>query len=90
MAVQAHFGSQTESRSPLIVLFDVVLKVLFVGLRRVDALQNYQNVSGTGFNMKFGLIFKPIQQLRFGLAIHTPTWYHLTNGLRKVRQGSDC
>lgn len=42
-------------------------------------LQNYQNVSGTGFNMKFGLIFKPIQQLRFGLAIHTPTWYHLTN-----------
>ncbi len=39
MAVQAHFGSQTESRSPLIVLFDVVLKVLFVGLRRVDAAE---------------------------------------------------
>jgi hypothetical protein len=30
---------------------------------------------GTGVNMKFGLIFKPINWLRIGGAIHTPTWY---------------
>lgn len=41
-------------------------------------LENYENVSGTGFNVKVGLIFKPIQELRIGLAVHTPTWYHLT------------
>lgn len=40
-------------------------------------LENYQQMSGTGFNVKFGLIFKPINELRIGLAVHTPTWYSL-------------
>lgn len=40
-------------------------------------LDNYYNVSGTGFNYKFGLIYKPIQELRIGFAFHTPTWYQL-------------
>ncbi|MDE7154301.1 MAG: hypothetical protein K2O00_07670 [Muribaculaceae bacterium] len=40
-------------------------------------LSNYKNVSGNGFNMKFGLIVKPVQELRLGFAIHTPTWYSL-------------
>ncbi len=43
-------------------------------------LQNYQAVSGTGFNMKFGLIIKPVNEFRIGLAVHTPTWYKLTYG----------
>ncbi len=30
---------------------------------------------GTGFNMKFGLIYKPVNWLRIGGAVHTPTWY---------------
>ncbi len=41
-------------------------------------LYNSQAISGTGFNFKFGLIFKPINELRIGAAIHTPTWYRLT------------
>lgn len=41
-------------------------------------LYNYYKVDGVGFNYKFGLIVKPIQEFRMGLAIHTPTWYHLT------------
>ena len=41
-------------------------------------LYNYYKVDGVGFNYKFGLIVKPIQEFRIGLAIHTPTWYHLT------------
>jgi hypothetical protein len=32
---------------------------------------------GVGHNFKFGLIYKPINEVRLGLSIHTPTWYHL-------------
>lgn len=44
-------------------------------------LQNYQQVTGSGFNMKFGVIVKPVNELRIGLAVHTPTWYKLTYGV---------
>ncbi len=39
-------------------------------------METYQRVSGSGFNLKFGLIFKPINEFRIGLAVHTPTWYN--------------
>lgn len=38
-------------------------------------MYNTYRVSGTGFTYKLGLIVKPIQQLRLGVAFHTPTWY---------------
>lgn len=41
-------------------------------------INNYYHVSGTGWNYKLGLIFKPFQELRLGFAFHTPTWYQLT------------
>jgi hypothetical protein len=31
--------------------------------------------SAVGLNAKFGIIFKPVQQMRFGFALHTPTIY---------------
>jgi hypothetical protein len=34
---------------------------------------------GIGVNGKFGVIYKPAEQARIGLAIHTPTWYQLTD-----------
>ena len=34
---------------------------------------------GIGVNGKFGVIYKPVEQARIGLAIHTPTWYQLTD-----------
>ncbi len=40
-------------------------------------IDTYQRVSGTGFNLKLGLIFKPVNEFRLGLAVHTPTWYNL-------------
>lgn len=40
-------------------------------------LNNYR-VNGTGFNFKLGVIVKPIQELRIGLAFHTPTYYSLS------------
>lgn len=41
-------------------------------------LNNYSHTSGTGFNYKIGFIVKPIQELRFGIAVHTPTYYNMS------------
>lgn len=41
-------------------------------------LNNARKTTGTGVNLKLGLIFKPINELRLGFAVHTPTWYNLT------------
>lgn len=41
-------------------------------------LRNYSHTSGTGFNYKIGFIFKPIQEFRLGIALHTPTYYNLS------------
>lgn len=41
-------------------------------------LRNLYNASGQGFNYQLGLIVKPIQELRFGFAFHTPTFYNMT------------
>ena len=41
-------------------------------------LNNFYQVSGTGFNYQLGVIVKPVQELRLGFAFHTPTWYNLT------------
>ncbi len=40
-------------------------------------LDSWKNISGTGFNFKIGAIIKPINELRIGLAVHTPTYYNL-------------
>ncbi len=46
-------------------------------LKNFIALKYRYNLQtrGTGFNVKLGLIYKPIQWFRVGAAIHTPTWY---------------
>lgn len=41
-------------------------------------LGNYSTTSGNGFNVKLGVILKPVPELRIGFAVHTPTWYHLS------------
>ncbi len=53
------------------------------GLTTGDAgfdLYNTKHITGSGWNFKAGVIVKPIQQLRLGFAIHTPTWYNLSHG----------
>lgn len=40
-------------------------------------LDNWKKVTGTGINVKFGLIFKPVNELRIGFAIHSPTYYSM-------------
>lgn len=38
-----------------------------------------QDLDITGVNFKFGAIVRPVEWLRLGAAIHTPTWYFLTD-----------
>lgn len=40
---------------------------------------NWSRTTGTGYNFKIGVIVKPINELRFGLAFHTPTYYEMTD-----------
>jgi hypothetical protein len=35
--------------------------------------------SGGGLNARIGVIYKPSEVIRLGLAVHTPTWYSLTD-----------
>lgn len=40
---------------------------------------NWSRTTGTGYNFKFGVIVKPVNEIRFGVAFHTPTYYSLTD-----------
>lgn len=35
----------------------------------------YARLSGVGFNLKIGATYRPIEQVRIGVAYHSPTWY---------------
>ena len=52
-----------------------------VGLENGTAewnLQNSLHTFGTGVNFKLGVIVKPVNELRIGVAFHTPTRYSIT------------
>ena len=38
----------------------------------------YFNSNGTGINFKAGAIYRPVPEIRFGLAIHSPTYYTIS------------
>ncbi len=40
-------------------------------------MTNLYSVGGTGYNLKLGLIYRPIQELRLGFSFTTPTWYSI-------------
>ena len=42
-------------------------------------LHNWYSTTGSGFDVKFGAIFRPFKYspFKFGIAVHTPTWYSL-------------
>lgn len=50
-------------------------------LGEIYTLHNWYDTKGSGFDMKFGAIIRPIydSSFRIGLAVHTPTWYRLTD-----------
>jgi hypothetical protein len=40
-------------------------------------VEDYLSTTGMGVNLKLGLIYRPVQSLRLGLALHTPTLFNL-------------
>jgi hypothetical protein len=42
-------------------------------------VSDYLQTKGAGINAKIGLIYKPVEYVRLGLAIHSPTFYELTD-----------
>lgn len=40
-------------------------------------VDEYLSTTGVGINLKLGVIVKPVDQLRIGLALHTPTLYNM-------------
>ncbi|MDD4636460.1 MAG: hypothetical protein PHI48_12710 [Bacteroidales bacterium] len=42
-------------------------------------LGNFLETTGTGWNLKLGLLFRPLSFMRLGIAYHTPTFYNLSD-----------
>lgn len=42
-------------------------------------LNNWMETEGSGWQVKAGVIVKPINELRIGVAYHSPTWYNMTD-----------
>lgn len=45
---------------------------------------DYLKATGTGFNFKFGLLYRPVKWLRVGAAIHTPTFFEIDESFSSV------
>lgn len=57
----------------------------------ITANQPYNNVysqdqetTGAGFNLKLGFIYKPVEAVRFGAVITTPTWYNIDDNYNEA------
>ncbi|MGQ8337969.1 OmpP1/FadL family transporter [Sunxiuqinia sp. A32] len=48
----------------------------------------YLRTAGTGVNFKLGAIFKPTNELRLGVAVHTPTFYKLQDNFDNTMYSS--
>jgi Long-chain fatty acid transport protein len=48
------------------------------------ALDSYVETTGSAYQLKLGVIYRPIDQLRLGVSYHSPTWY----SLREISQAS--
>lgn len=68
-------GFYSESMENALV-YETHTNTLVAGNAGFD-LYNNRYVSGTGANIKLGVIVRPVDMLRVGLAFHTPTWMHL-------------
>jgi len=58
-----------------------VLTNAVTGATATEAYNNIyaqdQETKGSGVNLKLGMIFKPIDAIRFGAMLTTPTWYNI-------------
>ena len=57
----------------------------------VDSLKQFQfdqslTTRGVGVNLKFGMIYWINEYVRFGAAVHTPTWYNMNDSYQNTMQ----
>lgn len=57
---------------------ETLLDTTGVSLRSFDYQYNLKT-NGNGTNLKIGFIYLPVDNVRFGLAVHTPTFFTLTD-----------
>ena len=57
--------------------YDLKYNVLPESYLRDYYFDTFLRTTGTGFNIKLGAIFKPVDALRLGFAFHSPTFYDL-------------
>lgn len=67
-----HYQADSEYAETLLDAFD--------DYRGDLSISDWRKITGTGVDVKFGAIFRPIESspFRLGLYINTPTWYRLT------------
>ncbi|MDE5628763.1 MAG: hypothetical protein K2I69_04305 [Muribaculaceae bacterium] len=71
---EAYYSESMEKA----LVYDTRYDMLTSGNAGFD-LNNVSTINGTGANLKFGLIIRPVDDFRVGFAIHTPTWLHLSH-----------
>ena len=57
----------------------VMLLLIRIIISTISRLNESLQTKGVGINAKLGIIFKPVENVRLGLAFHTPTSYQLTD-----------
>ena len=60
-------------------VYDTATDQITTGSAGFELRNNNKFISGTGANLKIGVIARPVEFLRVGVAVHTPTWLHLTH-----------
>lgn len=78
----SYHNYEEDLNNPYIMLDDKDLFTSEIGNDHTSAtwgLYNYLHSKGKGVNFKFGLIWRPVQELRVGAAFHTPTYYDMTD-----------
>jgi long-subunit fatty acid transport protein len=74
----ASLGIQDLSYSETDLYTEKDTKGVIPYLNTFTLSENY-NTHGTGYAFKFGAIYKPVEMLRIGLAVHFPTYYSLNS-----------
>ncbi len=67
--IDAYYKESTELRE-----WDTNNSIPYFNEMQFDT---YLRTGGTGYNGKLGVIFKPVNELRLGASIHTPTFFNL-------------
>jgi hypothetical protein len=72
----ATFGINTLRYSSYIEHVETANSSMPSEFKSMDYIDYFED-RGTGFTFKFGLIAKPVEMLRIGVAFHTPTYYKI-------------